>query len=357
MAKAPPFGRTVAALKDKMKEAPSGAYLFFGQEELLKHFYLEKFVDRVEKEGFAEFNLCRLDFSREATLGDLADEIGVLPMMGETRLVVVRGLEPLKLSDADTDYLLSLLKTVPETTVCILYCTDEEFDPSGKSRHPFLKGAGDALFPVRFPLQDERTLIGWSQKILAREGKTAEVSVIRSLIRVCVGKMQIMQKEWDKLICYADAHGKTEITEKDVALFAADRSEYAYYQLTDAVMAGAAAAAERIFSALKRTGEGQWQIPLVSMLARAYVNALLAEAGTDAADALAATGISDWQYRNLKETVRGIPRAVLEQSLALCLECDKKLKGFRSDATLVTERLILSLCVLARNAKAARRAV
>ncbi len=350
MAKAPPFGRTVAALKDKMKEGLSGAYLFFGQEELLKHFYLEKFIDRVEKEGFAEFNLARLDFSREATLGDLADEIGVLPMMGETRLVIVRGLEPLKLNDADTEYLFSILKTVPETTACVLYCTDEEFDPAGKARSRFLKNAETALFPVRFPLQDERTLIGWSQKLLAREGKTADVTVIRHEMRICLGKMQIMQKEWDKLIRYADAHDRSVITEEDVALFAADRSEYAYYQLTDAVLAGAFPASERIFSAIRRAGGNQWQIPLVAMLSRAFVNATLAASGTPAADALAATGISDWQYRNLRESVYGIPRENLREALRRCLECDKKLKGFRSDASLLTEELVLGLCALCKRA-------
>ena len=34
MAKAPPFGKTPAALKEKMKTAFGGAYLFFGEEEL-----------------------------------------------------------------------------------------------------------------------------------------------------------------------------------------------------------------------------------------------------------------------------------------------------------------------------------
>ena len=57
--------------------------------------------------------------------------------------------------------------------------------------------------------------------------KTADATVIRHEMRICLGKMQIMQKEWDKLIRYADAHDRSVITEEDVALFAADRSEYA----------------------------------------------------------------------------------------------------------------------------------
>ena len=347
MAKATPFGKTPAALKEKMKEAFGGAYLFFGPEELLKHFYLDKFVDRIQKEGFAEFNLSRMDLSRDQTLGDLSDEAGILPMMGEYRLVIVRGLEPLKLSAADVDYLFSILQNLPETTALILYCTHEEFLPDKNAqKKKFMQQCEKVLFPVSFPLQDERILIGWSQKILAREGKEAEVPVIRTLIRVCLGEMQLLQKEWDKLIRYAASHGRTRITEEDVALFAADRSEFAIYQLTDAVLAGSFAGAERIFASLKRTGAEP--IPMVASLSRAFVNASLAAAGTDAASALAATGITDWQYRNLREQIRGIPRENLKTALSRCLACDQKLKGFRSDPYLVTEELVLSLCALCK---------
>lgn len=345
MAKAVAFGQSVAALKEKLKENPAGAYLFFGPEELLKHFYLEKFIALIEKEGAAAFNLARLDLSRDHTLGDLAEEVQILPMLGEKRLVIVRGLEPLKLSEKDGAYLLSALADLPETTICILYCTAEEFAPDKKAlEKKFIKNCASALFAASFPLQPERVLLGWAQKILAKDGKTASDAALRLLTRVCGGKMQIMQKELDKLACYATAHGRAEITEADVALFAVDRSEFALYQLSDAVLAASFSGVEKIFVSLKRDKVSP--IPMVASLSRTFVNALLIATGADEKSARAVTGIADWQYRNLQDQIRGVPRENLQTALSECLACDRTLKSYHSDPYLICEELLLSLCGL-----------
>ena len=69
------LGISVSQLKARLRDNPIGAFAFYGPEELLKQFYLQKFVAIIEKEGTAEFNIVRLDFTRDHTMDDLLKKI------------------------------------------------------------------------------------------------------------------------------------------------------------------------------------------------------------------------------------------------------------------------------------------
>ena len=62
------FGISVSALKARLRDNPLGAFAFYGPEEMLKQFYLQKFITLIEKEGSGDFNIARLDFSRDHTM-------------------------------------------------------------------------------------------------------------------------------------------------------------------------------------------------------------------------------------------------------------------------------------------------
>ena len=122
----PSFGIRPAALKARLKDAPGGAYLFCGPEELLKRFYLEKFVSLIEKEGMADFNLARLDFSQDITLDDLERELSVLPVMAEHRLILCRSLPVKDIKQEDAERLAGMLDDFPDNVILIVYAEEEE---------------------------------------------------------------------------------------------------------------------------------------------------------------------------------------------------------------------------------------
>lgn len=341
------FGLSVSALKNRLRDNPSGCFLFYGPEELLKQFYLQKFVQLIEKEGSAEFNLSRLDFSRDHTVDDLLGEAEILPFMGERRLVVVRGFSPQKLNDGEIKKLTPLLESFPDYLTLVFYLEKEEFQPDKQT----LKKKGVMLFGekanfVSFPLQEERVLLPWSRKILAKDGIGAQDSVLRVLFRLCGNQMTFLRQELEKLSAYALSQEKTEITEEDVLLFAHDTAEFAVNHLCDAVLDGSADAVAKIFANLKNQDVAP--IFIAGAVARMLTGALLCVEGADLPTFLKATKSFPWQYDRIKRFSYRKKRENLEKALEICLDLDRKLKGARSDEFLVTELCLFQIAALCK---------
>lgn len=336
------FGISVSQLKTDLREEKSGAWAFYGPEEMLKQFYLQKFISRIEKEGAAEFNLTRLDLSRDATLDSVLAEAEILPFMGERRLVVVRGFSPQKLQEGQVKQLLELLEHFPDYLSLIFYLENEDFKADKQTlAKKSVKMLSGAIRFVSFPLQDERVLLPWATKILASDGVSCETAALRLLFRLSGQRMQIIRHELDKLANYALSQNKTSIGEAEVLLFAQDTTELNVFQLSDAVLDGAIGAVERILSNLKR--QKAEAIVIVAVISRMLVNALLIVSGADRAACQKATRLTPWQYDLYQRKCYGKNPRALEEAFSLCVELDRKLKSVRSDPFLITERVLLQI--------------
>lgn len=337
-----PFGITVSALKTRLRDDPMGAFAFWGPEEMLKQFYVQKFITLIEKEGSAEFNLVRLDFERDHTVDDILGESGILPFCGEKRMILCQGLSPAKLSESDVKKLLSLLSDLPPYLILII---DTRFDTFGAEKKDLSKASVRALAEkmdfVSFPLQNEKVLLPWSKKILAADSLTASDRALRTLFRLSGNKMQIIRGELEKLSAYVTSQKRGEVTEEDVFLFAEDVSEFEVYHLCDAVLEGAVDAAETILSNLRRHDvPAEW---VAASLARMLTNAILITEGASFEDCAAATKILGFQYDNYRRSCYGKKMERLEEAMKVCMELDRALKGnrYREDVTL--ERAVLQI--------------
>lgn len=336
------LGISVAQLKARLRENPIGAFAFYGPEELLKQFYLQKFVTLIEKEGSAEFNVVRLDFTRDHTLSDLLGEGEILPFCGERRLVICRGLSPAKLSDSDQKRFLEFLKDFPPYLILIVYTGHEEFGADKKDlKKKSVLNLSEHLTFVNFCLQDERVLLPWAKKILAADSLTASDRALRTLFRLSGSRMQIIRGELEKLSAYAVAQKKSEVTEEDVLLFAEDTTEFATYNLCDAVLEGASGAVVKILSNLKK--QDVHPVMIAGALANSLTGAMLVAEGASASDAAKAAKVLPWQYDKYRKSLYGKKKENVERALMLCLELDGKLKGARSDVWVVTEIYLLQM--------------
>jgi len=344
------FGVSVSALKARLRENPCGAFAFYGPEELLKQFYLQKFVSLIEKEGFAEFNLIRLDFSRDHTVEDVLSEAEILPFCGEKRMVLCRGISLGKISEGDTTRLLTLLKNFPPYLILIFYQEEQEFSADKATlKKKSVRALSEHLSFVSFPLQEERVLLPWSRKILEKDSLTASDATLRTLFRLSGNRMQIIRQELEKLSAFLIHEKRFEVTQDDVLLFAQDTTEFAVFHLCDAVLDGAVSAVEKILAGLKR----QDVDPLLvsGALARALTNAILVSEGADAASCQKATTLQAWQFDRYRRALHGKKKESLEQALFLCLELDRKLKSEKSDSNLVLEFSVLEITRLLENVR------
>lgn len=336
------LGISVAQLKARLRENPIGAFAFYGPEELLKQFYLQKFVTLIEKEGTADFNIVRLDFTRDHTMSDLLGEAEILPFCGERRLIICRGMSPAKLSDTDQKRFSEFLKNFPPYLILIVYTGHEEFGSDKKElKKKSVLNLSEGLTFVNFCLQDERVLLPWAKKILAADQLDASDRALRTLFRLSGSRMQIIRSELEKLSAYAMAKKKKEVTEEDVLLFAEDTTDFATYNLCDAVLAGASGAVEKILTNLKK--QDVHPVMIAGALATSLTGAMLVAEGASAADAQKAAKVLPWQYDKLRQALYGKRKENVEKALFLCLELDGKLKGARSDVWIITEIYILQM--------------
>jgi DNA polymerase III delta subunit len=344
------LGISVSQFKTRLRENPIGAFAFYGQEELLKSFYLQKLVTLVEKEGFGEFNISRLDLSRDHSFSDVLGEAEILPFCGEKRLVICRGLSPAKLSASETKDLLSLLEKFPPYLILVIFTTWEEFgEEKGALSKESVKKLAQKLEFVSFPLQDEKTLLAWSKKILASDSLSASDRALRLLFRLSGSKMNLIRGELEKLSAYLIAQKRTELSEEDVLLFAADTTELSVFNLCDAVLEGAVQAVENIYSNLKK--QDIHPLLILSVLSKTLTGAILVAEGASAADCKKAAKVSPWQYEKYREITYGKKKEDLEKALFLCLELDQKLKSYHSDPEIVMEITLLEIARLLGGAK------
>jgi DNA polymerase III delta subunit len=341
------FGISVAALKARLRESPCGAFAFYGPEELLKQFYLKKFVALIEKEGSPEFNYTKLDFSRNKTVSDLWDEVQILPFGGEKRLVVCRGLSLAKLSASDEKKILEILDDFPPYLILIFYMENEEFlsDKATLTGKKVQNLAGKMDF-VNFCLQEEKVLLTWSKKILAADGLEASDRALKLLFCLCGNKMQIIRGELEKLSAFALSQNKREVTEEDVNLFAEDTAEFAAYHLSDCVLEGSSDSVEKILNKLKRQGVDATAIS--ATVARALTNALLILEGADAQTCAKITKIQAWQVERYRRLLYGKKKENVEKALMICLDLEGRVKGVRSDVYKVTELALLEITRILR---------
>lgn len=340
MAKAPVFGVGTDVLKNRLRLDPAGAYMFFGEEEYLKEYYLGRFRELVNKGGFGDFNYSRFDFEGRS-LAELEDEISFVPMGSELRLVEVRSLKPQKLSDKDAQRLLEILRGVGKDLILIIYCADGEFVCDKASlKKKFPHQLAEALTAVNFTRLSEAALVSWITKGFNSMGLDSTDRAARALVRACLSDMLRMRGEIDKLAAYLRSRDRKRLEEEDVRLLVHGDPDAKVYELTDAVLERNAAGAANALEELRalRT-EPIW---IISALAKAIYSASAASSG-DGESAAASLGMADWQLRSYREKGRAYDRKYFAAAMDMCLECDRKLKSSGLDADALTDGLVFGL--------------
>lgn len=339
----------VAALRERVSLSPAGGYLFWGPEEYLKRFSLGLLRDAVQKRGLYELNRIRINAKKETFAEKLAEAVDAPPVLSDLRLVEVWDLELLSLGREGEEALCGICRRLPEDLILVLYFRETELvlDKAAASRK-IVRELSESLTVVPFAYQSEAKLLVWLNKLFTREKLRVSDANLRKMIRFSSGGMSVLKSDAEKLIHAAQFSGRDEITEQDVEKAFRLESEYQVYELTDAVLNQNRAKSIEILQTLKR----QRVDPLLisAALTRTFSNLLIQrsarKAGMPRERLAAALSAAPWQLGKTEEAARSARPGTLERAAALCLACDKKLKGARDDSFLLVEALTFSLLAL-----------
>lgn len=167
-------------------------YLLYGCEGYLKKQYKERFIKAMLPEDDT-MNYAYYE-GKSTDIKEVIDLSETLPFFAERRLIVFENTGFFKSGGND---LADYVKELPETTYYIFI--ENELDKRSRL-YKAVKARGHI---VELSTQDENTLKRWIQGILKREGKTMTDSDILYFLNKVGTDMENIQKELEKLVCYA----------------------------------------------------------------------------------------------------------------------------------------------------------
>lgn len=230
---------TVAELKNKIKSSDvAGAYIFAGEEDYLKKYYLEQ-LSRIAcpDETFSVFNKTYFD-GEEIDFASLEEAVKAPPMMSDIKIVAWKYADLDALTENERIRLEALAETVMEYsyTVLVLLTAENGFD-AGTSKRPskLATRLGKKFNLLNFEKSSDSQLIAWLKRHFDAQGIGATPHTLSSLIFRSGHAMQTLIEEVNKLCAYANANGKDNINEEDVALVASPTLECDAFALSGAI--------------------------------------------------------------------------------------------------------------------------
>lgn len=198
------------------------AYLLFGIEDYLKRLYRDRLVKALVAEGdtmnYAYFE------GKGVDVKELVDLAETMPFFAERRVIVLENSGLFKSGGAD---LAEYVGEMPETAAFIF--VESEVDKRGKL-YKAVQKKGRA---VELSTQDEGTLKRWIAGKVKDEGKRISEQTVLYLLGKVGTDMENITKELEKVFCYA--HGRDEVTTKDVDAVCVTQISSHIFDMVDAV--------------------------------------------------------------------------------------------------------------------------
>lgn len=229
---------TAAELKNKIKSSIGGAYIFCGEEDYLKKYYLEEMAAvAAPDEAFALFNRVVFD-GEEIDFSALDEAIQSPPMFSDFKLIEWRYADFEHMSEADRKKLEELGKHVADFPYAILVflASRDGFD-AGSIRRPSKAAVrfGAIFNLVNFEKSTDTQLTGWLKRHFEKEGIKYEADVPSALIFRAGHSMQTLAQEVKKLSAYVKANRKAVLTKDDVNTVASPTLECDAFALSGAI--------------------------------------------------------------------------------------------------------------------------
>lgn len=339
---------TAKQLDEKIKNDPAGAYLFYGEEEYLKHYWLEVMRKNLSPDpSFAVFNHIKID---GGDIDRLKDELGSLPMLGmfggeSIKLIEVRDIDFSKLTKNALEDLCASLHDTGDNAVVIYTLPDELPEGTRKKPSAQLKALSDVCSAVSFERQPPARLTGWLSKHFASHGCSADDDTCRFMIDYCTSDMYILSSEAEKLCAYAKAHGINNVDIPTVRAVASPSRVFGSFDLSNALLNGNFPSALAATADMKRQKEKPEVI--MSQIIRTFDDLVLirslAYGGMGRAEIASALKINDYVMSLRYTAAMRYSSDRLGEILAACAEADKDIKSSPVNKYYVIEELLLGL--------------
>lgn len=340
---------TETELRAQIKRSAEGAYLFYGEEDYLKKYYLAELRAAALADcppGLTELN--RITLTLED--GDFsAVESAILspPMMSPKKIIEVAPPSMESWREKEKKAFLAALDALHSApdTVFVLVAARGALD-AGTPKRPtaWFKNLTAILTPVDFPLQTGVRLRRWVERHFAEEGIIAPEEAINTLLARCAPDMTGLKSEIDKLTAYAHAHQAQAVSAADVVNVTSPGIREDAFALANAVLAGNRTAALAALDVYRKRREEPIAVlaSLSRVLCDLYTVACMAEEGAEKPEIARALKMHEYKTALYMKSAAGFGAARLAAALERVREADRLTKS-ASMGFIPLERVVCTL--------------
>lgn len=333
----------------KAKSSLEGGYLFFGEEEYLKHSCLEIARKSVLGDMVGDtFNHIKIDAEeRSFDLADIENAILALPAFSDRKLVEIHNLWLDKLREKEISELCEIFSLLSENseTVLILYCAPHELEVEQRRPSALFKALSEQLVPVSFEKQSREKLAKWISAHFTHNKVKCSPDTCYALIDTCGSDMFALASEVQKLSSYVLADSRDTLSYADIELMTPKNREVGEFDLSNAILARNR---DKVFFILSKyeledksgTEVGFLLGSIIRIFSLQYRISLLAGKGMGDRDIAKELKMNEYQCSLYRKNLGRRSSAELERILALCAEADALIKGGAQKGYVVLSRLL-----------------
>ena len=330
-----------AALKDKLKVNPVGVYLIYGEESFLKKTYVDKIVSKTVDPAFEDFNFHTFD-GKECTLSDVYESAEAVPMMAETKCVLVKDFPLDNLDDNGFEQLERVVSENPDD--CALIFSFVAYEPKGAKWNKAVKLFEKYGYAVKL---DKKTSIELSKMLESgakRRGKPFAKGVASYLI-TCVGSdLNTLLNEMEKVCAYAQGE---EVLKSDVDAVCIKSLDAKVFDMIKDLTAGRFDSAFRKLSLLFEQREDEFQIlgALIAQYSDIYRAKAAVKSGNRAEMIAKFYNYAGKEFRltNAARSGSSLSFEAIGECIEILLEADTTLKSTAMNKRLVLEQAVVKL--------------
>ena len=217
----------------------AGAYLFAGEEDYLKRYYLGSLRDKaVGDDSFSTFNHAVYD-GEEIDFASLRDDVMSPPMFERYKMIEWRYPIFEKMKESELEELEKLLDLVASTDYAVLafLVSDGDIDlGTPKKESKFVKRFASKIRILNFEKSTDAQLLSWLKRHFDAEGVSVSAEVLNTLIFRVGHSMTVLNNEVNKLCMLAKARNLSTITVSDVQAVCASTPECDTFALSNAIL-------------------------------------------------------------------------------------------------------------------------
>lgn len=330
-----------AALKDKLKENPVGVYLIYGEESYLKKTYIDKIISKTVDSAFEDFNFHTFD-GKESTLSDIYESAQAVPMMAETKCVLVKDFPLDTLDDNGFEQFERVIEENPDD--CALIFSFVAYEPKGAKWNKIIKLFEKSAYAVKLDKKTSLELSKMLENGAKKRGKPFAKGVASYLI-TCVGSdLNTLLNETEKVCAYAQGE---EVLRSDVDAVCIKSLDAKVFDMIKDLTAGRFDSAFRKLSQLFEQREDEFQIlgALIAQYSDIYRAKAAVKSGNRAEVVAKYYNYAGKEFRltNAARNGSSLSFEAIGECVEILLQADNTLKSSALDKRLVLEQTVVKL--------------